>query len=371
MKVLKLGLRRLYPWLITLLVFGVLWEFCLFALTKYRSVPINFPSYSWASTEGFWFDIDKNFGVWHKPNMSFFHKKGCFNVKYTSNSYGARDTERSEHSQDARVVVIGDSFVEGFGVDLDHRFTNLLEGRTGLPHLNFGTAGDFGTIQQALLYESLAMKFAHDMVIVGLLPINDFLEDDIEVGKRRYTGRYRPYYLGAYPDYTVSYFGKRLDSKSVMRDSNMEATVRGGLREFTFTYNYLSYVNGLLAYDETSTYSGYYDYTNDQFLRARFSIEKIHRLASQSGKKVLLFTIPVFADFLRFRSHYPSQPPLHLELRKLSKNIGFEYIDLLPQMYEMGNDWREFFHTCDGHWNDFGHKTAMEILLSTSDLYKN
>ena len=85
-------------------------------------------------------------------------------------------------------------------------------------------------------------------------------------------------------------------------------------------------------------YSGFYDYTKSQFMRTRFSIEKIVNLASKSGKRVLLFTIPVYADFLRFRSD-SSLPPLHVDLEEMSEEIGFEYFDLLPLMCEVENDW--------------------------------
>ena len=48
-------------------------------------------------------------------------------MTYNSNSYGMRDIEREKEGSGRRFVVIGDSFVEGFGVSSDNRFTNKLE----------------------------------------------------------------------------------------------------------------------------------------------------------------------------------------------------------------------------------------------------
>src|SRR5262245_62400166 len=82
-------------------------------------------------------------------------------MTYRSNSYGARDVERTLTSDRPRVLVLGDSMTEGLGVALEQRFTNLLERETGIEHLNFATSGDFGTTQYYLLYKTLASKFSH------------------------------------------------------------------------------------------------------------------------------------------------------------------------------------------------------------------
>jgi len=123
---------------------------------------------------GFWADIDPDFGVWHRANVSYTHEKSCFSVTYTSNSYGALDKERSRRSPAPRVVVLGDSMMEGLTLGTPQRLSNRLEEMTGIEHLNFATSQTFGPIQYLLAYETLAKKFDHDLVLVGFLPENDF-----------------------------------------------------------------------------------------------------------------------------------------------------------------------------------------------------
>ena len=341
-------------------------ELTTYFLGRYINLPINHPSYSFAQMETFWVDINENFGVWHRPNSSYEHQNACFKLKYTSNSYGARDKEREKVSPNGkeRIVVLGDSFVEGFGVTRENRLSDRLEKATGLEHLNFGTSGDFGTTQEALLYESLAMNFEHDYVIIGMLPNNDFLDDSLEFGKKVHSTRFRPYYEGDYPNYRISYLSGTLNI------SRPELT--SYLREFTFSYNLWRYLKKLLVYQRqvtTGGYSGYYDYSQDELLKARYSIEKIVRAATSSARRVLLFTIPVYSDFLRWE-RTNSMPPLHIALSTAAKEIGFEFIDLLPAMKEKGQA-NEFYNRCDGHWNNHGHAVASEILLSESSMYKN
>jgi hypothetical protein len=340
-------------------------ELTTYFLARYINLPIIHPSYSFAQIETFWVDSNENFGVWHRSNSSYEHQNACFKLKYASNSYGARDKEREKISPDGkdRVVVLGDSFVEGFGVTSENRLSDRLEKTTGLEHLNFGTSGDFGTTQEALLYESLAMKFDHDYVMIGMLPNNDFLDDSLEFGKKVHSTRFRPYYEGTYPNYEILYFRESLN--------NSPSDLTSYLRELTFSYNLWSYLKKLLVYRRQvakDDYSGYYDYSQDELLKARYSIEKIVRIAGNSGRRVLVFTIPVYADFLRWQ-RANSLPPLHAALSKAAKEIGFEFLDLLPLMKEKG-DARQFYNGCDGHWNDYGHEVASEILLKESSLYQ-
>ena len=346
-------------------------ELCLYFVTQYIELPINYPTYSISNVQPFWRDININFGVWHTANDSFVHKKSCFDVEYTSNSYGARDKERKMKAGDSkkRIVVLGDSFIEGFGVERTKRLSDLLEVKTGLEHLNFGTSGNFGTIQQAILYETLAINFDHDFVVIGMLPYNDFFDDSLEFGKKVYKNRYRPYYEGSYPNYKITYLVSDFNKKPYKN------TIKSYLRNFTLSYNIISYCISLFVYRDNSNeklkqnYSGYYDYSSEDLLRVRYSYERIVNLANKSGKRVLLFTIPVFSDFIRYKKN-KKPAPLNIALSKMSDEIGFEYFDLLPSMKKKGEIYR-FFHSCDGHWNNFGHQLASEILFSKTHLYQN
>src|SRR5262245_54115015 len=110
-------------------------------------ISVKPPSYSLDQVRArpFWRDMNPAFGVWHEPNRTYRHRSNCFDVRYRANAYGARDPERTVQSERPRVVVLGDSFVEGFGVNESERMTTLLERDTGIEHLNFGIAGTGNT----------------------------------------------------------------------------------------------------------------------------------------------------------------------------------------------------------------------------------
>ena len=136
----------------------------------------------------FWADSNPFFGVWHDPNSSFKHVSPDYNLTYHANSLGMRDKERALKSHGKkRVVVLGDSFIEGWGVASEDRLSDRLERMTRLEHLNFGTSGSFGPTQYLMLYTHLAKSFEHDALIIAILPDNDFLDDDYETASALFT----------------------------------------------------------------------------------------------------------------------------------------------------------------------------------------
>ncbi len=369
-KIIRRLFKICYSWTISFFIFFILLEIGLYILSCFKDVPYEIPIYR-PPQESFYADRNKDFGVWHKPNSSYQHRKSCFDVEYQTNSYGARDKERTKKTKHKRVVVLGDSFIEGFGIKKEERLTDLLEKKTGLEHLNFGTSGDFGTTQQSILYKTLAIQFEHDYVLIGFLPANDFKDDDLSYGMKIHSKRYRPYYKGQYPNYRLTYFDESNFGKTVYYRTTTEK-IKSYLRNYTFSYNMYMYFKIYLIYKNREKqkkkgqyiYSGYFDYTQEELLKARYSIENIVNISNKYNKKVFLFTIPSESDFLR--SGIEGNSPLYLEFKKMSNEIGFEYIDLLKEMIKKRAEGEKFFHSCDSHWNANGNKVASEILLKLS-----
>ncbi|MEC8252486.1 MAG: hypothetical protein VX044_04685, partial [Planctomycetota bacterium] len=192
--------RRALALVVGLLLASVVFELGSALVITTELLPARVPSYSMtASAAGFWGDLSETFGAWHPPNTRYLHQKACFSVFYESNAHGARDVARRREHDGPRVVVLGDSFMEGYGVDAEARLSNVLERATGIPHLNFGTSGNAGSTHAFALYSTFASGFAHDAVVASILPENDF-DDDVPK-----PDRYQPYWSGSYPDYELEF----------------------------------------------------------------------------------------------------------------------------------------------------------------------
>lgn len=356
-------MRGLKSLLVTTVVFLVLLEAGCFIAIKAGWFPVELPGYTLSGSGWFWRILSPDFGVWHEANDYMIHERQCFNVTYRSNSFGMRDAEVAKEADGHRVVVLGDSFVEGWGVEYGERFTELIERDKKVELLNFGTAGGFGSTQSFVLYKTLASKFSHTAVIFAVLPDNDFKEDEPPSGEVDSGGRWRPMLVGTYPNYQLTY-PSPIFSPATRFDQRIEYF----MEQFWITYRVVKYYHSYFknmykSYNDPrrpkgTAYAGYYDYNQEQFDRLRYSIEQIKALAGP--RPMLVVTIPRQSDFRRAEGSL-GEPPLRKDLAKLAADLGVTYFDLMIGMGETDN-FDGYFHTCDGHWSSKGHTKAAEIV---------
>jgi hypothetical protein len=340
---------------INFLIFAVSAEIVCLVLVHRRNWPASRPNYHVNYNE-FWIDSNPVFGVWHRPNGSYIHKGGCFEVEYTTNSYGARDVERSLHSSKPRTIVLGDSFMEGMGLPDDERLSNVLERDTGREYLNFGTGGDFGPLQYALLYKSMAAAFDHDTVLVGVLPDNDFHDMSLAYWDAHGQGnRYRPYYAD---DLSVVYAGHFQPNPGESFWDHVEAY----LRAYLASYHVGQYLYASRFWHNRSPYSGYNEWNDIDLARLKKAIEDIKSTADAHGAKVDVFLIPSPPDFRRMDQSGENR--LGPVMEQWGQHVGISVKDLLPEMDARAKDgsYQSYFLKCNGHWSAHGAATAAEIL---------
>jgi lysophospholipase L1-like esterase len=357
--------RRLVDWLVAIAISLACVEIALHAAVRLGFSDLDLPGYSLAQAQPFWQDINADFGVWHPANARYRHHKSCFDLTYTSNAHGMRDRDVELASSASRVVVLGDSFVEGWGVADEHRFTERLAALTGVAHLNFGVSGDFGSTQAYLLYKTLASRFDHRAVILAILPQNDF-RDDMPLPQRLRRGaRYRPYLIGNYPDYALRY-----PAGGRPTDRQWSWQVKNVLREFWLTFRAADHAVGLgqqaIAFWHKSKmfdplHSFYFDYAPEQLDRLRYAIERIKAIAGD--RAMLIVTIPHDMDYRR-AAVAGGTPPLTRALADLARTLGIAYADLLER--SNAEEREQYFLSCDPHWSEAGHRLAAEVIAEWS-----
>ena len=334
------------------------------ALRVANALGIITPAERVTENVSFYRDENRAFGVWHPPNASFHAKADCFDVVYESNSVGARDVEREERSSASRTVVLGDSFVEGIGVELSDRMSGLLEAWSGVEHLNFGTAGNFSSIQQWKLYETLASRFDHDRVLLFAFPNNDFFENDYEAFWQNH--RYRPYLRESDDGFEVYY---PVDYDAAQQAAQDQLWWNRWYNRI-FLYRLVAFVDGQvrvrLAQGGTGEYGyqGYSQYTDEDLERLFFSYRKIRDLAA--GRPLVIYTIPRITD-LMYAQDQGSIGTLPERLARFAaEEEGIAYHDLAPgylaDAAAEGRELGDYFLPCDGHWSVLGNQVAAEIV---------
>lgn len=140
-----------------------------------RVIPLDIvPS---ASTDrGYFSKFDPKLGWAPIPGVKGYHAEHGFSVLVEQNSLGLRAPEDSgpeRRNGDYRVLVLGDSYVWGYGASQDDIFTNPdVHGRKGLELVNMGVSG-YGTDQELLLYRALGSSFDVDSVALVFTTYND------------------------------------------------------------------------------------------------------------------------------------------------------------------------------------------------------
>ena len=133
----------------------------------------------WAPRTGrlgeFW-QYDPVYGWAHKPGYTGRFKSFGFDVAIRTNSFGFRGPELSLEKPMARqrVVVLGDSFTWGFGVQEDDTFIRQLDRALGseIGFINLGVSG-YSTDQELLLYQRHGRNYEPDVVAL-VVASNDF-----------------------------------------------------------------------------------------------------------------------------------------------------------------------------------------------------
>jgi hypothetical protein len=338
---------------------------CIFI--KSGLIKANFPEFNYSFTVTDYplsiGDIDSVWGTWHYKEP-FKRTEHCLHFNYRINSFGAFDKERNKKDPvNNRVLVLGDSFMEGYGMDEKDRLTNLLERYTKREFINFACS-DFGTTQEFLLYKRLGVEFEHSTLLVGVFPYNDFEDNDTSIHQNPYYKRFRPYFKGTSPNYHLVYLEDSIQKSNYnkqgyfKKENSTRARVVRFFRAYTCWFNVLTYfLDARLTYNVKQT-AGYYYYTAAQWNKMCYILKNIRELAG--GRKMIVITIPTAEDILLFKKS--GSPPLEAAMDSLCRMNRIEYLDLLPYFAARPNAAQTYYFNCDPHWNEEGNKFAAEIL---------
>ncbi|MBC3787265.1 GDSL-type esterase/lipase family protein [Spirosoma utsteinense] len=326
----------------------------------------------------FWGDFSKEAGRWRVANASHTaHDCMGNSIPWHSNSVGASDRERSIQKRDSsqkRVAILGDSFMEGMLVNAQYRLSNRLEAGTGHEHLNFAVNGS-SPINYYLVYKNIAKRFEHDVVLIGLLPANDFQDYTPDQAYKLVEWPiYRPYWQGTYPAYSLKYSLTAIE-QSISRNNR---TTGGLLSVVDSVYSQLPIADRLKAdillnsgiFKIVQTLSArwlitkgrltqYEQFPEANFLAMRYSLEQI--VAEAKGRKVVLLSIPIQNDIEAIRNGHKNQ--LDGRLRKFCDQHHILFVPLLPHFLAYKGNVADLFVTCDGHWSKKGEQFVSDLLL--------
>ncbi len=148
------------------------------------------------STSGFFDTASDGRAIRLKPDYKGWMLSREFSAYVQTNAQGLRDPRTLAELQAAhdRVMVMGDSFAFGFGVDFKDMFTRRLEKMLedrGAKTAVFSTGFDdgFGPVQYEYYLEKFCEQYDPRVVVMALFPYNDFHDQMIIKTTRNEAGR--------------------------------------------------------------------------------------------------------------------------------------------------------------------------------------
>lgn len=317
--------------------------------------------------------------VWHLPNKQITHRRDCFEVNYSSNSLGMRGPEIDTTGVD--IAFLGDSFLEGYGVDDDRTAMHYLEQSWAhTDPLNFGTSGGFGTVHQVALYENFVRYLEPEAVVLLVLNYNDFYDNTmaIEEGLVNGSGDFlypktsglrevqdilaeaentarKEAYLDGF--FVVNAFRKGLVSLS----GQLQLALNSRLFDF----------NRRLA--EAYTQKGNADLKTGIELFG-YSLARLDSLTQTEGVPLLVVNLADpyqidqnWLELMQVKFDEPLQPDLpNKTIAELCRGLDIKYLDMYPYVVEHIREQKLGFpylsYTCNRHYSPEGQRLLAHFL---------
>ena len=310
------------------------------------------------------------------------------------NRHGWRGPAREPGSpRAARLAVLGDSFVWGFGVEDDEIFTQVLEEGSPTPAevVNMGVSG-YGTDQELLAWRAAGREWRPERVLLAVTTYTDLYDN---VFPERY-GYPKPFFLlgpggslalenvpvpprpGAWADgpVAVRYSSGRLVGGLAARSAVVSLVLEAASRRPSLR-------RALEAHDVVPPRLGGHDWERDLYRQpldrrheAAWSlllalVRELRREVESGGASLSVLLVPsvvqVYPDlWTEFAAAGPGALDPDLPNRILGGSLrreGIAVVDPLPALREAGRTNPNLYFPANRHWTADGHRLVAEVLL--------
>lgn len=314
------------------------------------------PLYVSPERDRFW-KYDPLLGWAHEPGQEGVFETRQFRTEVRINDKGLRDRTHSYERQNdtRRIVVLGDSFAWGYGVEESERFSQLLEKDLDVEVINAGVSG-YSTDQELLWYKNEGIKYETDLVIL-VLTGNDVGDNEQQIVSTIY---YKPMFvlekdqlvLTGYPVPKANPQGKLIYYLSQ----------RSSLAFFLIQqYFDLLSIYARSKADPAQVSSKVSDATveTEPFKITIALIDEIRKTAESHNSKFMIVTTDRWWN-------YPSEDT-YQDFVTVLQDKGFLVLDVESMP---GFDREGMIIPDDSHWNRSGHKFAAKEINAFIERYQ-
>ena len=317
-----------------------------------------------------------------RPNCQTTETNQDHSVTYKYNSLGLRGQDNLPPDTDKfRILMLGDSFTEGVGVDEKSIFSTLIENQTGAQVINAGVR-KYAPLLEYLYLRDYGLAYQPDLVILNL-NITDLIETDkyhqsiianpsgkiVQItapGRHFLPTEWRIFLWNNLRTY--DYFQERIFPKIYIlfhaaKSGSLKNNQKAVYSDRQFNMFSLS-VDPLFKEEyqqiRAQVFSDINEIKNltDQQqipLLAVIQPAALHTSAAEWTTLNSVFNLP-----LKFPDDYPVDDPYHRDLSQYLESLNITTMDLTSIFRQNSTPSNPLFFPQDGHWNSRGHRLAAD-----------
>ncbi len=350
-----------------------------------------------------------------EPGVTYSNRLLETTARVTYNVEGWRDLDRTieNPARRFRILVLGDSFMEAYSVNLDrafHQQMQTLAGEAGhrLETINLGVGG-YGTLQEYLAFREMGQRYGADLVLLGFYVANDVRNNSLELEQMMNSNPLkvssRPFLD---PDPTQPWQISQIDFEAAQRRYEMARSQQNSPL-YQFANQFILFRVGQRVVTEkfqlntssprhtrqTSTASDLNDreqlelalyginyceepleYTRAWNLTSRI-LARLKRDVEAAGSQLIVFSVPALEEVspkewqkVKSKVTDPNRlcladAPGHQRLKAILETLDIDFVDLLPDFRQAAQiEETELFWQSERHWNPAAHALAAKQVLS-------
>lgn len=327
---------------------------------------------------------------WDKPPGGHMQiaRRGEYDVKIALNAHGLRGPDRAyaKPAGTRRVLILGDSFGEGYYVDEEKSARAVLEELLGstssecgsVEVINGSTAG-YSTDQEYLFFESEGHKYHADLVLVFFY-YNDLFFNTTGMG----TGRKpKPFFeldgdrlvlkntpvprLDAAQSGTRPFRGSQALRLLSNRVADGSPRLQAALAKLGLVERRASETNA-----EFAVFGPMHGVVDEMWRRTAAILRALAASVTARGAQLAVVYVPARVEandtaWQEVRESYALGPKwdrarVRERLGALCESLGVPFVDPAASLTRAERSGRAAYFPIDGHWNELGNATAAHVL---------
>ena len=338
--------------------------FVLLALFLFLEIFLRFSSYTNYGFQKGVFINDEYLGYKLSPNYSGYQSVAGKNFFLKTNNFGFRDNRdySLETEKDRkRIILLGDSFAFGNGIDLNETFAEILRKKfnESIDIINLGVPG-YDINNEYMIYEKIGKRYNPDLVIIQFTT-NDWSPKKIITDQN---GMKKINISQATHVSSMGFLVSSSNKDGILR--RVHLSLLYNVKSYSFVYSNLrESLNTLVrSYFKRQVPLEFSNPSLEEYKSAyEFYHSTVKTLKEETNGNLLIFLGPFEDEVMGtdrltefYGTIYPIDPyQTKGDVKKIAEELNVTVI-------ELKSNESDIYIPLDGHWNAKGHKEVAETL---------